>query len=87
MIKHYILLSAEFTDVPEGESPFPAVQVKIDFDHSMLLSGFGGVAFDTDTKTWLSPSQLTNEESENDAVFLNLVSQSICSGHDHTEDE
>lgn len=77
MIKHYILLSAEFVPFISEELGDGAVQVKIDFDHSTLLSGFGGVAYDTDTKSWLSPSQLNVDESENDSVFLNLISQAI----------
>lgn len=73
MIKHYILLSADFIDVGDDGD----IGMHIDFDHSKLLSTFGGVAYNTDTKTWLSPSQLSEKDSEEDAVFLNFVSKSI----------
>lgn len=71
MIKHYILLSAEF--LPNGED----TTMKIDFDHGLLLSTFGGVAYDTDAKTWVSPSQLSSEDAEEDSIFLNFISQVI----------
>lgn len=71
MIKHYILLAAEFS--PNGED----TDIKIDFDHGLLLSTFGGVAFDTEKDEWLSPSQLSSNDSEDDAIFLNFISKSI----------
>lgn len=72
MIKHYILLSGTFKDLEDGD-----IGMGIDFDHSLLLSTFGGVAYDTETKTWLSPSQLGEKDTEEDSMFLNFVSHSI----------
>ena len=72
MIKHYILMSATFKDLEDGETA-----MGIDFDHSLLLSTFGGVAYDTENKVWLSPSQLSEQDSEEDSIFLNYVSHSI----------
>jgi hypothetical protein len=50
MIKHYVVLSATFSDDDE--------EMNLEIDHAFLLNHLGGVALDTNTGKFLTPTQL-----------------------------
>ena len=71
MIRHYITLVAEFPE-EDGEQ-----FMDLSVDHHFLLTHFGGVAYDTDQEKWLTPSQLTGTDADNDSTMLSFLSSAI----------
>lgn len=72
MIKHYVVLAATFDDADE--------EMTLEIDHAFLLNHLGGVALDTDTGKFLTPTQLAahDEKAERrDGLFISFVGTSV----------
>ena len=72
MIKHYVVLAATFSDDDE--------EMTLEIDHAFLLNHLGGVALDTETGTFLSPTQLEEDDDKaerRDGLFVSFVGTSV----------
>lgn len=64
MIEHYIILKAVYENDDK-----PVVVI----DHALALDTFEGVAYNTDTQTWISSGRLTGRDANNDANFISRI--------------
>ncbi len=71
MIKHYVVLAATFSDEDE--------EMELEIDHAFLLNHVGGVALDTETNKFLTPTKLANipNAEKRDGLFLSFIGTAL----------
>lgn len=67
MIEHYALLKGTYIDG----------KLDLSIDHHLQQETFGGVAYDRDRGSWLSPNYLNGDDADNDSHFLVEVARFI----------